>query len=175
MGPPFPITSNTKSHKSMDKSTLKRETGGGRRRGGGLEKQKVHEQITKAAINLTQVKGYLYPRDRSDRYAGPGRPVCWTGQTGWLDRSDRCQGPVRRLACSTPCTTISSDGRGSFFKTKSSPRCRRLDEDPVRGFGGSAKPGQVAGFEKTAKTPRAGSFPPPCRGPRRRSCLGILM
>jgi len=75
MGPPFPITFNTKSHKSMDKSTLKRETGGGEHRGGGLEKQRVHEQITKAAINLTQVKGYLYPRDRSDRYAGPVRPV----------------------------------------------------------------------------------------------------
>ena len=59
----------------MDKSTLKRETGGGEHRGGGLEKQRVHEQITKAAINLTQVKGYLYPRDRSDRYAGPVRPV----------------------------------------------------------------------------------------------------
>src|SRR6185312_2672803 len=88
----------------------------------------------KSPINLTQVKGYLYPRDRSDRYAGPVKPVRWTDQTGTLDRSDR-------LACSTPCTTISSDGRGSFFETKSSPRCRRLDEDPVRGFGGSAKPG----------------------------------
>ena len=79
----------------MDKSTLKRETGGGKRRGGGLEKQRVHEQITKAAINLTQVKGYLYPRDRSDRYAGPVRPVGETGQTGARDPSDR-------LACSTP-------------------------------------------------------------------------
>ena len=59
----------------MDKSILKRGTEGGRHRGGGLEKQRVHEQITKAAINLTQVKGYLYPQDRSDRYAGPVRPV----------------------------------------------------------------------------------------------------
>src|SRR6185312_3282238 len=32
----------------------------------------------------------------------------------------------------------------------------------------------MAGFEKIAKTPRAGRFPPPCRGPRRRSCLGLL-
>src|SRR6185369_16304516 len=79
-----------------------------------------------------------------------------------------------RLACSTPCTTISSDGRGSFFESKSSPRCRRVDEDPVRGFGGSAKPGSVAGFKKTAKTPHAGRFPPPRRGPRRRSRLGLL-
>ena len=51
--------------------TLKRGTGGEKHRGGGLEKQGVHEQITKAAIDLTQVKGYLYPRDRSDLYAGP--------------------------------------------------------------------------------------------------------
>ena len=83
MGPPFPIKSNTKSHKSIIKSTLKRRTEGGRRRGGGLENRGVHEQITKAAINLTQVKGYLYPRDRSDRYAGPVRPVPGIGQTGW--------------------------------------------------------------------------------------------
>ena len=110
----------------MDKSTLKRETGGGKHRGGGLENRGVHEQITKAALNLTQVKGYLYPRDRSDRYAGPVRPVPGTGQTGWP---------------AAPPYTISSDGRGSFFETKPSPRCRRLDEDPVRGFGGSAKPG----------------------------------
>jgi len=32
----------------------------------------------------------------------------------------------------------------------------------------------VAGFEKTAKTPRAGRFPPPRRGPKRRSRLGLL-
>ena len=33
----------------------------------------------------------------------------------------------------------------------------------------------MAGFEKTAKTPRAGRFPPPRRGTRRRSRLGLLM
>ena len=71
----FPNQIQYKLHKSMDKSTLKRETGGGEHRGGGLEKQRVHEQITEAALNLTQVKGYLYPRDWSDRYAGPVRPV----------------------------------------------------------------------------------------------------
>ena len=59
----------------MVKSYSKERNGGKKHRGGGLEKQRVHEQITKAAINLTQVKGYLYPRDRSDRYAGPVRPV----------------------------------------------------------------------------------------------------
>ena len=32
----------------------------------------------------------------------------------------------------------------------------------------------MAGFEKTAKTPRAGRFPPPRRGPGRRSHLGLL-
>ena len=32
----------------------------------------------------------------------------------------------------------------------------------------------MAGFEKTAKTPRAGRFPPPRRGPRRHSRLGLL-
>ena len=32
----------------------------------------------------------------------------------------------------------------------------------------------MAGFEKTAKTPRAKRFPPPRRGPRRRSRLGLL-
>ena len=68
----------------------------------------------------------------------------------------------------------SSDGQGSFFESKSSLRCRHVDEDPVRGFGGSLKPGEVAGFEKTVKTPRVGRFPPPRRGPRRHSCLGLL-
>ena len=75
-----PIQSLTKP---WTNPTLKRGTEGGRRRGGGLENRGVHEQITKAAINLTQVKGYLYPRDRSDRYAGPVRPVPGTSQTGW--------------------------------------------------------------------------------------------
>jgi len=32
----------------------------------------------------------------------------------------------------------------------------------------------MAGFEKTAKTSRAGRFPPPRRGPSRRSRLGLL-
>ena len=83
MGTPFPIKSDTKSHKSITNPTLKRRTGGGRRRGGGLENRGVHEQITKTAINLIQVKGYLYPRDRLDRYTGPVRPVPGTGQTSW--------------------------------------------------------------------------------------------
>ena len=55
--------------------TLKRGTEGERHRGGGLEKQRIHGHNTKTALDLTQVKGYLYPRDRSDRYAGPVKPV----------------------------------------------------------------------------------------------------
>jgi len=91
----------------------------------------------------TQYKSRTWPNTSEGVFipAGPVRPVRWTGQTGWLDRSDRCQGPVRPVGLQHPLYTISSDGRGSFFETKSSPRCRRLDEDPVRGFGGSAKPG----------------------------------
>ena len=68
----------------------------------------------------------------------------------------------------------SSDGRDSLFELKSSSRCRHIDEDTVYAFGGSLKPGEVAGFVKTAKTPHAGRFPPPCHGPRRRSRLGLL-
>ena len=74
-GASFPNQIQYKVSQFHNKSTLKRRTEGGRRRGGGLKNRRVHELITKAAINLTQVKGYLYPRDRSDR-----------------------------LACSTPCT-----------------------------------------------------------------------
>ena len=95
--------------------TLKRGTEGGRRRGGGLENRRVHEQITKAAPKPNTSEGVFIP-------AGPVRPV-------------------RPVGLQHSLYTISSDGRGSFFETKSSLRCRRLDEDPVRGFGGSAKPG----------------------------------
>ena len=95
MGPPFPIKSTQGLTNPSTKSTLKRRTEGEEHRGGGLENRTIHGHNTKATLDLTQVKGYLYPRDRSDRYAGPVRPVGWTGQTGARDRSDR-------LACSTP-------------------------------------------------------------------------
>ena len=75
MGSPFPIKSNTRSQQSMDKIYSKERNGEERHRGGGLEKQAIHGRVTKAALNLTQVKGYLYPWDRSDWYAGPVRPV----------------------------------------------------------------------------------------------------
>ena len=119
LGPPFPIKSTQGLTNPSTKSTLKRITEGEKHRGGGLGDRTIHGRNTKATLNLTQVKGYLYPRDRSDR----------------------CQGPVRPVGLQHPLYTISSDGRGSFFEMKSSPRCRHLDEHQVRGFGGSVKPG----------------------------------
>ena len=118
-GASFPNQIRYKVSQIHNKSYSKEKNRGRETRGGGLENRGVDEQITKAAINLTQVKGYLYTRDRSDR----------------------CQGPVRPVGLQHPLYTISSDGRGSFFETKSSPRCRHLDEDQVRGFEGSVKPG----------------------------------
>ena len=79
----------------MDKSILKRETEGGEHRGGGLEKQRVHGQITKAARKPNTSEGVFIP-------AGLVRPVRWTGQTGWLDWSDRCQGLVRPVGLQHP-------------------------------------------------------------------------
>src|SRR6185312_5579623 len=95
MGPPFPIKSNTKSHKSISKSYSKvknrgRETQG--RRPGGTSNPRTSY---KSRTNLIQVKGYLYPQR-------PVRPVPWTSQTGWLDRSDRCRGLVRSVGLQHP-------------------------------------------------------------------------
>jgi hypothetical protein len=73
-------------------------------------------------------------------------------------KSERVQDLIRR--------------RSFFFDSKPSPRCRHIDADLICGFEGSAKPGEVAGFEKTSKTPRAERFPPPRHGPGRRSRLG---
>ena len=75
LGPPFPIKSTQGFINPSTKSILKRRTEGEEHRGGGLGERTIHGRVTKAAINLTQVKGYLYPRDWSDRYAGPVRPV----------------------------------------------------------------------------------------------------
>ena len=83
LGPPFPIKSTQGFSNPSSKSILKRRTEGEEHRGGGLGKQRIHGHNTKAALNLTQVKGYLYPRDRSDRLVRPVRPVPGTGQTGW--------------------------------------------------------------------------------------------
>src|SRR6185437_15268752 len=149
MGPPFPIKSNTKCHKSIIKSYSKEKNGGRDTGAAAWEEQNNPRTEYKSRTKPNTSEGVFIPAetgqtgsmDRSDRLVRPVRPVPGTGQTGWLDRSDRCQGPVRPVGLQHPLYTISSDGRGSFFETKSSLRCRRLDEDPVRGFGGSAKPG----------------------------------
>ena len=83
IGPAFPIKSLTRFQQSMDKINSNKRNRGRetqeRRRG----KQRIHGQVLKAALDLTQVKGYLYLRDRSDRLVRPVRPVPGTGQTGW--------------------------------------------------------------------------------------------
>ena len=56
--------------------TLKRGTEGEEYRGGGLENRRVHEQITKAALQPNTSEGVFIP-------TGPVRPVPGTGQTGW--------------------------------------------------------------------------------------------
>src|SRR6185437_9450988 len=83
LGPPFPIKSTRVLTQTTFKSTLKRCTEEEEHRGGGLGKQRIHGHNTKAALDLTQVKGYLYPRDRSDRLVRQVRPVSGTGQIGW--------------------------------------------------------------------------------------------
>jgi len=78
--------------------------------------------MTQETQPLEQVRGDL----NNSTTPRPVRPVLGTGQTG--------------RSCRT-LYTISSNGLGSFFETKSSPRCRHVDEDPICGFRGSAKPG----------------------------------
>ena len=96
MGPPFPIKSNTNSHKSMVKSYSK-ERNGGRETQGRRPGREINSRTSyKSHTNLIQVKGYLYPWRLV-------RPVPWTGQTGARDRSDR-------LVCNIPLYTIPSDG-----------------------------------------------------------------
>ena len=58
-----------------------------------------------------------------------------------LDRSDLSKGPVRPVGSAAALYMSSINGGVSFFDSKSSLRCRHIDEDPVHGFGGSAKPG----------------------------------
>ena len=58
-----------------------------------------------------------------------------------LLRPDRSKGPVRPVGSAVALHTSSINGGVSFFDSKSSLRCLHVDEDPVRGFGGSAKPG----------------------------------
>ena len=58
-----------------------------------------------------------------------------------LDRSDRSKGSVRPVGSAAALYMSSINGGVSFFDPKSSLRCLHVDEEPVRGFGGSAKPG----------------------------------
>ena len=75
IGPPFPINSTQGFTNPSTKSILKRRTEGEEHRAAAWERDQFTDELPKAALNLTQVKGYLYPRDWSDRYAGPVRPV----------------------------------------------------------------------------------------------------
>jgi len=50
IGPPFPIESNTKSHKSIIKSYSKEKNGERDTGAAAWRNRGVHEQITKAAI-----------------------------------------------------------------------------------------------------------------------------
>ena len=68
MGSPFPIKSNTKSHKSIIKSYSKERNGEGDTEAAAWEEQNDPRTEYPAATNLIQVKGYLYPRR-------PVRPV----------------------------------------------------------------------------------------------------
>ena len=89
IGPPFPIKSNTKSHKSIIKSYSKEKNGERDTGAAAWEEQNNPRTEYKSHTNLIQVKGYLYPQR-------PVRPVPWTGQTGW--------------SADSPLYTISSDG-----------------------------------------------------------------
>ena len=73
---PFPIKSNTKSHKSIIKSYSKEKNGERDTGAAAWEEQNNPRTRYKSRTNLIQVKGYLYPRR-------PVRPVPGTGQTGW--------------------------------------------------------------------------------------------
>ena len=107
-----------------------------------------------------------------------------TGQTGLTDRSDRSL-PRNDLH---PDSYTRNARRGKTGKgTRSHPTAeflcstRSLLRDAatlmkIRSavLEGPRNPGSVAGFEKTAKTPRAGRFPPPRRSPGRCSHLVLL-
>ena len=59
--------------------------------------------------------------------------------------------PVRPVGSAAARCTASIDGGASFFDSKSLLRCRHVDEDPVHGFGGSAKPGRWPVLRKPPK------------------------
>ena len=99
------------------------------------------------------MKGYLYPRR-------PVRPVPWTGQTGW--------------SAVSPCTRSHLTAEVLSSKRSLLHDAAILMKIWSAVLEGPRNPGRWPVLIKTAKTPRAGRFPPPRRGPRRRSRLGLL-
>ena len=91
MGPPFPIKSNTKSHKSIIKSYSK-EKNGERDIGVAAWKEQNNPRTEyKSRPQPNTSEGVFIPAE--------------TGQTGSMDRSDRldrCQGPVRPVGLQHP-------------------------------------------------------------------------
>ena len=89
----------------------------------GREKEKPRENKRLKRLNQPRAGGGFYT------------------QLLWPDRSDRSRGPVRPVGSAAALYMSSINGGVSFFDPKSSLRCLHVDEDPVRGFGGSTKPG----------------------------------
>ena len=85
----------------MDKSYSKERNGGREMQGRRPREQRYPRIDYKSRYQPNTSEGVFIP-------TGPVRPVRWTGQTGWLDRSDR--GPVRPVGLQHPLYTISSDG-----------------------------------------------------------------
>ena len=92
---------------------------------------------------------------RGDLYT----PGC--GQTGPRDRSDRSG--LQQL-----CTR--SQSKAEFLSSTRSLHCDATTSMKIRSavLEGLRNPGRWPVLRKTAKTSRAGRFPPPRRGPRRR-------
>ena len=103
IGPPFPIKSLTRFQQTMDKiySNERNRGRGTQGRRPGEQKSPRTDYKSRNQPNISE--GVFIP-------AGPVRPVRWTGQTGWLDQSDRCQGPVRPVGLQHPLYMIPSDG-----------------------------------------------------------------
>ena len=127
IGPPFPINLSTKTQESIPLIPSPREEREGTER---------------------------------ERRVAPGRGW-WRVFCLWQALQERGEGegylrcprmgpkyPRLNLDTKTPvgakpeiCTRSHSTAEFFFFDSKPSPQCRHIDEDPVRGFGGSAKPG----------------------------------
>ena len=95
IGPPFPIKFLTRFQQSMDKINSNEKNRGRKTQGRRPGEQRCPRVDYKSRTKPNTSEGVFIP-------AGPVRPVRWTGQTGWLDRSDRCQGPVRPVGLQHP-------------------------------------------------------------------------